>query len=183
MSEARLTDLEGGGEERALVEAAQSDPARFGELYELHFDRVYAYIARRIRDRAAAEDLTSEVFHKALANIRQFEWRGIPFVAWLLRIAANAIVDRIKREARERALPPIDVVLAPPPEVDDRRARLYGLVRELPADQRRVILLRFSAEKSIRDVAEELGRSEGAVKQLQFRALEALRARMGELHG
>jgi RNA polymerase sigma-70 factor (ECF subfamily) len=183
VSEARLTDPEGGGDERVLVEAAQSDPAQFGELYELHFDRVYAFIARRIRDRAAAEDLTSEVFHKALANIRQFEWRGIPFVAWLIRIAANAIADRAKREARERALPSIDVALAPPPEADDRSARLYSLVRELPADQRRVVLLRFSAEKSIRDVAEELGRSEGAVKQLQFRALETLRARMGEFHG
>ena len=178
-----MTDPEEGGEERALVEAAQSDPARFGELYELHFDRVYAFIARRIRDRAAAEDLTSEVFHKGLANIRQFEWRGIPFVAWLMRIAANAIADRAKRQARELVLPPIDVVLAAPPEADDRLSLLYGLVRDLPADQRRVVHLRFSEEKSIRDVAEALGRSEGAVKQLQFRALETLRARMGEFHG
>ncbi len=178
-----MTDPEAGVDERALVEAAQSDSARFGDLYELHFNRVYAFVARRVWDRAAAEDVTSEVFHKALAGIGRFEWRGTPFVAWLLRIASNAIVDRAKRVARERTLPPIDEVLAPPPEGDDRRARIFGLVRELPADQRRVVLLRFSAEKSIRDVAAELGRSEGAVKQLQFRALATLRARMGESDG
>jgi len=84
-------------EERLLVEAAQKDPARFAELYEINFERVYGFIARRVGDRDAAEDLTSEVFHKALANLRRFEWRDVPFVAWLLRIAANAIADRAQR--------------------------------------------------------------------------------------
>src|SRR5690349_24470175 len=69
-------------EERLLVEAAQSDPARFDTLYELHFERVYGFIAGRVRDRAFAEDLTSEVFYKALANLKSYEWRGVPFVAW-----------------------------------------------------------------------------------------------------
>lgn len=84
-------------EERLLVEAAQKDPARFAELYEINCERVYAFVARRVGDRDAAEDLTSEVFHKALANLRRFEWRGAPFAAWLLRIAANAIADRAQR--------------------------------------------------------------------------------------
>ena len=88
-------------EERLLVEAAQKDPARFAELYELNFERVYGFIARRVGDRDAAEDLTSEVFHKALANLRRFEWRGAPFAAWLLRIAANAITDRGQRAGKE----------------------------------------------------------------------------------
>ncbi len=91
-------------EERALVEAAQKDPSRFAELYEINFERVYAFIARRVGDRDAAEDLTSEVFHKALANLRQFEWRGSPFAAWLIRIAANAIADRAHRAGRELAV-------------------------------------------------------------------------------
>ena len=73
-------------EEHLLVEAAQSDPARFDALYELHFERVYGFIAARVHDRATAEDLTSEVFCKALANLKSYEWRGVPFVAWLLRI-------------------------------------------------------------------------------------------------
>ncbi|MGH9537690.1 MAG: RNA polymerase sigma factor, partial [Terriglobales bacterium] len=89
------------GDDRLLVEAAKKDPSRFAELYELNFARVYAYIARRVGDRDVAQDLTSEVFHKALAGIQSFEWRGVPFAGWLLRIAANMIVDRSKRSGRE----------------------------------------------------------------------------------
>src|SRR5205085_12254931 len=81
-------------EERALIEAAKRDPARFAELYEFNFDRVYAYVSRRVRDRSIAEDVTAEVFHHALANLERFEWRGTPFAAWLFRIAANEIADR-----------------------------------------------------------------------------------------
>src|SRR3989475_11285835 len=92
-------------DERALVEAAQSDPAKFDALYELHFERVYAFVASRVRDRATAEDVTSEVFYKALANLPSYEWRGVPFAAWLLRIAANAVVDHAKRAAREFPAP------------------------------------------------------------------------------
>jgi RNA polymerase sigma-70 factor (ECF subfamily) len=167
-------------EERLIVEAAQNDPARFAELYELNFERVYGFIARRVGDRDAAEDLTSEVFHKALANLRRFEWRGVPFAGWLLRIAANAIADRGQRAGRELAVddPPeaseearADVDL----EEVEQRARLFRLVEQLPADQRRVIAMRFAGEKSIREIAEELGRTEGAVKQLQFRGLQSLR--------
>src|SRR5215467_7817988 len=80
-------------QERLLVEAAQKDPRRFAELYEANFERVYAFIVRRVQDRHDAEDLTAEVFHHALANIARFEWRGVPFAVWLYRIAANAIAD------------------------------------------------------------------------------------------
>ncbi|HEY2975428.1 MAG TPA: hypothetical protein VGJ48_23135, partial [Pyrinomonadaceae bacterium] len=66
-------------EERLLIEAAQQDPSRFAGLYELHFERVYAYIARRVREGSAAEELTSHVFHQALLNIGKFKWRGAPF--------------------------------------------------------------------------------------------------------
>ena len=89
------------GDDRLLVEAAKKDPSRFAELYELNFARVYGYIARRVGDRDAAQDLTSDVFHKALASIHTFEWRGVPFAGWLLRIAANMIVDRSKRGGKE----------------------------------------------------------------------------------
>ena len=82
-------------DERLLIEAAQKDPARFAELYENNFERVYAYVVRRVGNRAETEDLTSEVFHHALSNLKRFEWRGIPFAAWLFRIAANLISDRL----------------------------------------------------------------------------------------
>lgn len=177
--------------ERLAIEAAQSDPNRFADLYEDNFDRVYAYIARRVRSREEAEDLTSEVFHKALSTIAQFEWRGVPFAAWLYRIAANSIIDRGKRAAKEQALPVFTDVAVSVSAIEhefDVRARLYNLVARLPTDQGRVVVARFAEEKSIREIALEMGRSEGAVKQLQFRALENLRASLvntssGEAHG
>jgi RNA polymerase sigma-70 factor (ECF subfamily) len=117
--------------------------------------------------------LTSEVFHKALANLRRFEWRGVPFAAWLLRIAANAIADRAGRVGKELAVEdPPELAADATADVDleegERRARLYRLVDELPADQRRVIALRFAEEKSICEI----------VKQLQFRGLENLREKI-----
>lgn len=166
------------GDDRLLVEAAQKDPSRFADLYEIYFARVYAFIARRVSDRDVAEDLTSDVFHKALANLRQFEWRGVPFAAWLFRIAANAITDRSRHAAKEVVEDPPEGATEMNLEAIDQRSQLFQLVDQLPADQRRVVAMRFAEEKSIREIAHELGRTEGAVKQLQFRALQNLRARM-----
>jgi RNA polymerase sigma-70 factor, ECF subfamily len=170
-------------DERLLIEAAQRDRTRFADLYELYFDRVYAYVVRRVVDRSDAEDLTSEVFHRALANLGRFEWRGAPFAAWLYRIAANAIADRSERLARERKIEaPPESQETDQEEIQDQ-ARVFRLVRELPEDQRRVVEMRFSKQKSIKEIAVELGRTEGAVKQLQFRGLENLRARIGGKNG
>jgi RNA polymerase sigma-70 factor, ECF subfamily len=170
-------------EERLLIEAAQNDPSRFAELYEQHFHRVYAYVARRVRDRAEIQDLTAQVFHKALANLGKFKWRGSPFAAWLYRIAANVIADHAKQKSRESSDQPdlsSESSTATDLEGVERRARLFSAVDKLPEDQRRVIVMRFADEKSIREIADELRRSEGAVKQLQFRALENLRNRLNE---
>src|SRR4030095_12254437 len=169
--------------ERLLIEAAQRDPARFAEFYENNFDRIYAFIARRVRDRNEAEDVTSEVFHQALAGLSRFEWRGVPFAAWLYKIASNAIIDRAKRDAREQQSPELleragDLNPQVIEEEVTHRAHLFQLVDRLPLNQRRVIDMRFAEGKSIREIAEELGRSEGAIKQLQFRALQNLRVQM-----
>jgi len=170
-------------DERLLIEAAQQDPSRFGELYEHNFHRVYAFVARRVGDRSTAQDLTADVFHQALTNLTRFEWRGVPFAAWLMRIAANAIADHAQRAARERTVPNPD----PPEEIGleeiQHRANLFRLVDDLPLDQRRVIAMRFAQQKSIREIAHDLGRTEGAVKQLQFRGLQTLRARMDRANG
>ena len=176
------TGSRGEAKERLLVEAAQKDPSRFAELYEIHFDRVYAYIARRVRDRDAAEDLTSEVFHRALASLPRFDWRGIPFAVWLLRIASNLMVDRWKQAGRGVQEDPPEPVMEVCPVEAEHRARLFRMVELLPEDQRRVVVMRFAEEKSIREIAGELGRSEGAVKQLQFRGLQNLRSRLGGKH-
>jgi RNA polymerase sigma-70 factor, ECF subfamily len=175
--------------ERDLIEAAQRDRSRFAELYENNFERVYAYIARRVRDRDEAQDLTADVFHSALKNLPRFEWRGAPFSAWLFRIAANAIIDRSKSSSR-RLTSDIEIediadCAETGSELDEieRRARLYKLVERLPIDQSRVIMMRFAEQKSIREIATALRRTEGAVKQLQFRGLQNLRVRLGDSNG
>lgn len=170
-------------DERLLVEAARKDPSRFAELYENHFERVYAYIARRAGNRQEAEDITSEVFHHALANIGKFEWRGAPFAAWLMRIASNAIADKWRGTSRERGNPTQENSSgADFKEVSfeeaDERARLFRLVKTLPSAQRRVVEMRFAEEKSIREIAQAIGKTAGAVKQLQFRGLESLRSQI-----
>ena len=173
--EARETD------EGLLVEAAQRDPRCFGELYELHFHRVYAYAVKRLHNREEAEDVTSVVFHQALARIKSYKWRGVPFSAWLIRIAANAIADRWKHAKHESGDVPDDLKddLADAHAEDaEQRAVLFQLVEGLPAEQRRVVELRFVEQKSIREIAREIRKTEGAVKQLQFRALQKLRAQM-----
>jgi RNA polymerase sigma-70 factor (ECF subfamily) len=178
-----LKALRKEADERLLIEAAQKDPARFAVLYENNFERVYAYVVRRVGAREETEDLTSEVFHHALANLQRFEWRGIPFAAWLFRIAANLISDRWQKSNREQLSDQPDQIESAQAKNQDfeeveRRAALFRLVATLPAEQQRVIALRFVEQKSIKEVAREIRKTEGAVKQLQFRALSSLRARM-----
>jgi RNA polymerase sigma-70 factor (ECF subfamily) len=164
-------------DDRLRIEAAQRDPARFGDLYEENFYRVYAYVARRVGDRHVAEDLTADVFREALASIGKFEWRGVPFAAWLLRIAARAIADYFTRSGRETGNPASEPEASSTDEIE-LSAMLFQLVERLPEAQFRVIHMRFVEQKSIREIARELARSEGAVKQLQLRAIQNLRAQM-----
>jgi len=167
-------------DEKALVEAAQADPARFLDLYERHFNRVWAYVVRRTENRAEAEDVTSEVFKRAFENLGGYEWRGTPFAAWLFRIAANAMAHRREKAGRESG-DPLPEMTEPDAQLE-RRAMLFQLVERLPDVQRRVIELRYVEQKSLHEVSEELGRTEGAVKQLQRRA-QTLRADWEASHG
>jgi RNA polymerase sigma-70 factor, ECF subfamily len=170
--------LEYETDERLLIEAAQRDPLRFAELYESNFERVYAFVAYRVRDREEAQDLTAEIFHQALASIQRFEWQGKPFAAWLLSIAAKVLADRWQRLGKRQEVPSDDLEEAAIESVVEQRAILFQLVDALPPDQRHVIIRRFVDQRSVREISQELGRSEGAVKQLQFRALQTLRGHM-----
>jgi len=155
----------------------------FADLYESNFERVYAFAVGRIRNRDAAEDITADVFHQALANLPRFQWRGVPFAAWLLKIAANTMNDHFKRMRTEREAAPLEPQAEIYLQQTEHRARLFRLVGRLPADQRSVIVMRFAEQKSIREIAGQLGRTEGAVKQLQFRGLTSLRAAMDKADG
>src|SRR6476659_6149839 len=135
-------------DERRLVEAAQRDPARFADLYEMFFELVYSYVVRRVQTRSEAEDLTAEVFHRALRSLPRFKSTGAPFASWLFRIAANMIADRSKRAAREQGSGAAVVTTATgrvqaDGEEVERHARLIRLMGTLAEDQRRVVVMRF----------------------------------------
>ena len=168
--------LEREPDERPLIAAVQSDPAQFGQLYEQNFDRVYAFFARRVATREEAQDLTAEVFHHALASIRNFKWQGAPFVAWLYGIAANVLAGHWQKPGKTRPVEADD--LSGAGDEIEQSVMLGQLVDALSPDQRLVIMRRFIDQKSIREIALELGRSEGAIKQLQLRALDNLREKL-----
>jgi RNA polymerase sigma-70 factor, ECF subfamily len=170
-------------DERLLIEEAQRDPAAFAELYEQNFDRVYAFISRRVRDRDEAEDLTAETFHQALRSLGQFEWRGAPFVAWLLGIASKIVADRWQRAARNQEVQSDELEQAGASDGTEQYILLAKLIDVLPADQRLVMQQRFLEQRSVREIAQQMGRSEGAIRQLQFRALETLRNLVRTNHG
>jgi RNA polymerase sigma-70 factor (ECF subfamily) len=147
----------------------------------LLFPRLHAYLRHRIGDSAAAEELASEVFVEAVARIDRYEWRGLPFAAWLFRIARNLAVSHIRRRARhEKALRRWDV---PQPqrshlERQDDTRDLTSALDSLTEEQRDVIVLRFVDDFSVRETAQILKKSEGAVKTMQHRALASLRRTM-----
>ncbi len=132
-----MKTLEREPDER-LIEAAQSEPARFAELYEQNFARVYAFFARRVGTREEAQDLTSEVFHQALASIRSFKWQGAPFIAWLYGIAANVLSKHWQKLGRnpaleEPALAEEETDLSAAGDEIERSVMLAELVESLPA--------------------------------------------------
>jgi RNA polymerase sigma-70 factor, ECF subfamily len=172
--------------EQALVEHAKRDPEAFGELYDVYFDRIYAYIYRKTGDRQAAEDLTSDTFMKALTHLKSYRFTGQPFAAWLYRIASNVVTDYFR--ARKVTAPLDDGVQvasnAPGPEeaalrLDDQQV-VARAIQTLSPDQQDVILLRFSAGLKLKEIAGIVGKTEGAVKALMFRALGGLKGKLSE---
>jgi RNA polymerase sigma-70 factor (ECF subfamily) len=172
-------------EEQSLVEKAQQhDENAFAQLYERYFDKIYRYIVLKIGDRHEAEDMTQQVFLKALKSIESFKWKDVPFSAWLYRIAHNQIVDHLRRNTRRPTAPLEEAVLhaeepgGGPQAMVETKFELEQLVaatKKLTESQREVIALRFSSELPIAEVSRIMGKSEGAVKALQHSAIAALR--------
>src|SRR6478752_9751319 len=150
--------LEREPDERTLIEAARQNRSHFAELYEQNFHRVYAFVARRAANREEAQDLTAEVFHQALASLESFKWQGAPFISWLYGIAANVLASHWQKVGKCALEQPTDFSYAG--DGIERSIMLGQLVRSLSQDQRLVVVRRFVDQKSIREIAQELGRSE-----------------------
>lgn len=170
-------------EEFDLVERAKRDPEAFGVLYQQHVDRIYSYIYYRTGNHQDAEDLTARTFHKALDHINSYRDRGVPFSAWLYRIAHNLVANWHRDHSRRRELslehqaklshgPNNPERLA---EATEQREALMNAIRRLPSDRQQLLLLKFTESLPNSQIGAIMGRSEGAIKSLYHRTLIALR--------
>ncbi len=166
-------------EERLISQAQQGDGQAFGSLYDWYATRVYRYLLLRLGRREDAEDVMSEVFLKAFEGIQRFHQRGVPFSAWLFRIAHNAAVDHLRRVSRRRTLPleEVEELPAQAEAWDDRLStqELYRLMARLTPAQREVLSLRFASDLSLEETARAVGKNVNAVKALQHAGVQALR--------
>lgn len=170
------------GRVRVLVEHAQrGDRAALEELYLIHFDRIYGYLHMSVCSRHDAEDLTTQTFVRMLETIRRFEWRSVPFSGWLLRIAHNLVMDHFRANRRwqpEEHVP--ESAHGEESSAEEQALAAIGqtsmltLIERLSREQRQVLTLKFVYRFSNGEAAAILGKSEGAVKSLQHRALASL---------
>jgi RNA polymerase sigma-70 factor (ECF subfamily) len=165
-----------------LAQAGNRDA--FEELYRLHFDRIYGYLRLSLGNRHDAEDLTNQTFIRMLESIDRFVWRQVPFSAWLFRIAHNLLVDHfrvVKRTTPEEEPEHPDMVEA---SAEDEamtalsRESMLKLIGGLSTDQQQVLTLKFGFDFANAEIAAILGKSEGAVKALQHRAICTLEQRV-----
>jgi RNA polymerase sigma-70 factor (ECF subfamily) len=173
---------------RKLVGRAQEgERAALEELYLIHFDRIYSYLHMTVGNRHDAEDLTTQTFLKMLESIGRFRWRSAPFSAWLFRIAHNLSMDHFR--ARRRWQPEEDVPEQPGSEEPSAemqamqaigRQSMMELIEKLSPEQQQVLTLKFVFNFPNADVATILGKSEGAIKSLQHRALASLQKQIAQ---
>lgn len=168
-------------EERHLIEQAKrGDKHAFGKLYQRHVEAVYRYVFGRVRDKAVAEDITAQVFLKALEGLARYQPGDSPFAAWLYAIARARVVDHWRQQGRRPQAELIDALPSDEPQpgefVDNEIAwnRAIDVIARLTDDQQDVILLRFIGEMSLSEVADILGKSVEAVKAIQHRALASI---------
>ncbi len=169
-------------ESQLIQRAKQGDQAALSELYNLHVDRIYQYVRYRIGNEQTAEDITAEVFLRAIESLGHYDDQGAPFIAWLYRIAYARVVDFWRRGKRQQTAPLDDPLLnnnlVSTDEAIDidflQHQSLRNALKQLTDDQQNVIILKFMQNMSNAEIAQIVGKTEGAVKALQRRALEAL---------
>ncbi len=169
-------------DESTLIELAKVDKDAFGDLYEIHFDGIYNFVYYRVGNRHDAEDLTARVFFKAMQHLRTYEYKGVPFSAWLYRIARNLLAnwfrDTSRRQfvslegnLRDKAIKRPEVVT----ELAEDKASLLAAVRRLPPERQELLIFKYVQRLSNREIGQIMGRSEGAIKSLYYRTLVSLR--------
>ncbi len=175
-------------EEDVLARASQGDKDAFGELYERYTERIFNYVYYRTGNVHDAEDLTARVFQRAMNHIHNYTDRGVPFSAWLYRIAHNLVANWHRDRSRRQEIPIDDLPVLPAkgehPEATlvrtEEQDALLRLIRRLPSDRQNLLILKFVENLSNAEIGQIMGRSEGAVKSLYHRTLLALRDEIGD---
>ncbi len=175
-------------EKEVLERASQGDREAFGLLYERYVDRIFNYVYYRTGNIHDAEDLTARVFQRAMKHIHNYNDRGVPFSAWLYRIAHNLVANWHRDRSRRQEIPLDDMPMLPTrgehPETTlvrtEEQEALLRLIRHLPPDRQHLLILKFVENLSNAEIGQIMGRSEGAIKSLYHRTLLALRHRAGD---
>ncbi len=174
-------------ESELIARASQGDADAFGLLYEKYVEKIYNYLYYKTSSQAQAEDLTSQVFLKALRNIETYEDRGYPFSAWLYRIAHNLVVNWYRDKDKLEQMPLEDDFPLPSEEdhIEERLQKseegenLLEIIREIPEDRQQLLILKFVEGLTNQEIGDITGRTEGAVKALYYRTLVSLRDEYG----
>ena len=177
-------------EEEILSLASQGDRDAFGQLYEHYVERIFNYVYYRTGNTHDAEDLTARVFQRAMNHIQKYTDRGVPFSAWLYRIAHNLVANWHRDRSRKQEIPLDDLPILPAkgdhPERNLVRSQeqdsLLRMIRKLPAERQNLLILKFVEDLSNAEIGAIMGRSEGAVKSLYHRTLLALRDQLEDLN-
>jgi len=174
-------------EEKELVKRAKEDSQAFSLLYEEYYSKIFSYILKRVADIEAAEDITSETFLKAFKKLWTFRWKGVPFSAWLYRIASNEVVNFYRKKKKfinlEKIPEPasdsdvLEEIIEAQEELEKHKdfLVLHEKISQLSLQDQEVLYLRFFEKKKIKEICEILGKKEGTVKSLLHRAIEKLR--------
>jgi RNA polymerase sigma-70 factor (ECF subfamily) len=176
----------GTQDESLLVEQAKSDPAAFGLLYEKYVQKIYSYVYYRTGNHHDAEDLTAKTFHRAMKHMPRYEQRGVPFSAWLYRIAHNVVANWHRDRSRRKVIALDELVLyqqwrqSPEGLIEEteEKRELLKVIRQLSADRQQLLIFKFVEGMSNEAIGQVMGRSEGAIKSLYHRTLLALRKKM-----
>lgn len=180
-------DAEQGPSDVELVARCASDPEAFGLLYDRHSDRIFRYVYAKLRDRSMAEDVTAEVFFKALKGLGSYRPEAGEFSAWLYRIAGNAVIDYLRSRkvtvSLDEQVDRTDRALPVEQQVIDRVevAQVWRAIGELTEAQRTAVMLRLERDLPIAEIAGRMNRTEGAVKLLLHRGMASVREKLAEL--
>ena len=176
----RYSDLD----EAAVVVLARTNPEAFGELYQRNVDRIYSYIYYRIGNAADAEDLTARTFYQALGSMGRYTDQGVPFAAWLYRIAHNLVANHHRAQGRWKTTSLEDAEPASKPadnparvaETNERKRALWSAIRRQPEERQKLLILKYADRLSNEEIGSLMGRTESSIKSLYFRTLKALKA-------